>query len=203
MNEPIRQAKRSARKNMKAAIAAVPAERRSAWSAGIAEHVTALPEWKDCKTVLAFLPMQGEVDTTGVLERALLENKILAVPRMYAEDIRFHRIESTAGPWENHPYGVREPPATFPVVDPCAEESGEVLVITPGLCFDCRGGRLGFGKGYYDRVLKRCRRERPGQVFFAAVGFAIQLIDKVPRDAHDCMVDAIVTERGVEFRCGA
>lgn len=202
MNGDISRSKRTARNNMRSIIAAVPREKRSEWSARIAGHVISLPEWKESQTVLAFLPMEDEVDTTGILEKAFSEQKTVAVPRMHPDHLQFHKISSLTGPWEHHPFGVRQPPATLPVVDPCDDASEQVLVITPGLCFDRRGGRLGFGKGYYDRVLSSCRRERSGKVFFAAVSFSIQLVDKVPVGPHDCSVDAVITERGIEFRCG-
>ena len=183
---------------MRTAIAATTKDQRRAWSARIEEYVTGLPEWRESQTVLAFLSMDGEVDTSGMLKKALAAKKTVAVPRMYSRTIKFHRIESGKGPWEHHPFGVREPPETLPVIDPCADNTGEVLVITPGLCFDDNGTRLGFGKGYYDRLLERCRR-RKTKIYFAAVCFSIQLIDEVPSDVHDCPVDVIITENGITY----
>lgn len=182
---------------MKAAIARTSEKQRRGWSSRIVEYVTALPVWINSNTVLAFLSMDGEIDTTGIIEKALSEQKTVAIPRMYGDEIRFHRIKSLAGPWEVHRYGIREPAESSPIVNPCAESSGNVIVITPGLCFDSKGRRLGFGRGYYDRLLNRCRTKNSGNVFSVAVCFSLQLIERVPADTHDCPVDAIVTENGV------
>ncbi|MBN1686653.1 MAG: 5-formyltetrahydrofolate cyclo-ligase [Spirochaetales bacterium] len=200
MTDRLRLEKQLARKRMKEALSGVTPAERSAWSARITRHVTELSEWKASSTVLAFLSMDGEVDTAGMIQRALSDGKTVGVPRMREHYIEFHKIESIDGPWEPHPFGVREPPAGLPVIDPCATGAGEVFVVTPGLCFDLEGGRLGFGKGYYDRLIGRCRDEKEPGIFFAAVCFSVQIIYRVPAGEHDFRVDAIVTERGVAAR---
>jgi len=184
---------------MKSVISATTEQQRRAWSLQIEQHLTALEQWKNSRTILAFLSMDGEVETAGILKKALAEKKTVAVPRMHGEEIRFHTIESAAGPWERHRFGVREPSESSPTIDPCSEGAGQVMIVTPGLCFDADGGRLGFGKGYYDRLLERCRKSAGERVFSAAVCFSIQLVDKVPSDDRDHRVNSIVTEKGTVF----
>jgi 5-formyltetrahydrofolate cyclo-ligase len=82
-------------------------------------------------------------------------------------------------------YGIPSPPASAP-------ETLPNLLITPVLAFDRHGGRLGQGAGHYDRTLANLRRMRP--VFVLGVAFAGQEVDRVPTDAHDQRLDAIVTE---------
>ena len=67
------------------------------------------------------------------------------------------------------------------------------LVIVPGVAFDMRGGRLGFGGGYYDRLL----RALPDDCARVALAYEVQLADEVPTDAHDERVGIIVTPAGV------
>jgi 5-formyltetrahydrofolate cyclo-ligase len=196
----LKQQKRAVRKRMKSVIAATTPQQRRAWSEQIAAQITGLSEWDTCQTVLAFLPRDGEVDTVGMIELALSAGKTVGVPRMHSHHIEFHRIESIDHSWDHHPYGLREPPKSLPIIDPCAPDAGEMLVITPGLCFDSDGRRLGFGRGYYDRFVERCRNEKDRRIFFAAVCFAVQLIDRVPAGPHDRIVDAIFTEHGLAFR---
>ena len=85
-------------------------------------------------------------------------------------------------------YGVREPPATAPL-----ETLGpDVLALVPGVAFDTGGGRLGRGAGLWDRALTDVR----GAVIFG-VGYELQIIDTVPRGAHDRPIDALLTEAGI------
>ncbi len=199
MNDALRHEKYNARKEIKSVIDRTRRADRAAWSARIAEHVTGLAEWGRCPMVLAFLPMYGEVNTTGMINLAFSTGKTVGVPRMYGHHIEFHKIESIEGPWDLHPYGVREPPETLPVIDPCDGDTGDIFVITPGLSFDVKGRRLGFGKGYYDRMIDRCRSKTDGLIFFAGVCFSVQLVETVPTGPYDRLVDAIVTEDGLVF----
>ena len=189
--------KSALRAHMKAVIAKTSERERNKWSEDIAKHATALGEWDLSPILLAFLPMTGEVDTTGIISRAFKTGKVVGLPRMYGEDIEFHKIDTPDGPWDPHPYGVKEPAASLPIIDPCSDE--DIYVITPGLCFDREGNRLGFGRGYYDRLITRCRVVKSRTIFFAAVCFNIQLVESIPVDEHDCVVDAIITETGLAW----
>ena len=185
---------------MKSVISGTTEEQRQNWSAEITAHVTGLAEWDRSQTLLAFLPMAGEVDTTGIITRSLNAGKSVGLPRMYGEEIKFHKIETLDGPWDPHPYGLKEPQISLPIIDPCSADSGNICVITPGLCFDRGGNRLGFGKGYYDRLIMRCGGIENRQIFFAGVCFRIQLVDAVPTGERDRTLDAIVTEGGIVLR---
>jgi 5-formyltetrahydrofolate cyclo-ligase len=184
---------------MKSALRAVSAEVRAQWSSRIASEVQKLPQWQSSPAVLAFLSMPTEVDTTALLEAAFSEGKTVGVPRMNGSEINFHEITSLEGPFEPHPYGLREPAATLPVLDPQRIDSRDVFVVTPGLCFDGGGARLGFGRGYYDGLITLCRALPEKNFYFAGVCFHVQLIDYVPTGDHDCTLDALITERGVEY----
>lgn len=86
-------------------------------------------------------------------------------------------------------FGVLEPPAGA-VVRP---QAGDVVVV-PGVAFDRDGGRLGRGRGYYDRAFPVGAEEAPRLVGFA---YSVQLVERVPCDSRDRRMDAIVTEDGV------
>lgn len=191
--------KKLARSRMKGILGGVDREHRAAWSLTILEIVLSHSRWERSELILAYLPMPAEVDTTPIVEAALSAGKSVGVPRMYGAEIRFHKIPDLAGPWDFHPYGLREPPIDLPVIDPCSMKGGEVFVVTPGLCFDTGGKRLGFGKGYYDKFITRCREDSKADFFFAGICFAVQLVSGVPAEDHDCVLDAVITERGVEY----
>ena len=70
------------------------------------------------------------------------------------------------------------------------------LLVIPGLAFDRQGGRLGYGKGYFDRLLPGARPD----ALLAAVAFECQLFDTVPMQPYDVRVDAVVTETDIYRR---
>lgn len=71
------------------------------------------------------------------------------------------------------------------------------LILVPGRAFDFNGARLGRGGGWYDRVLSRAAPD----AFFVGVGFERQIVSQVPRETHDVLMHAIVTEAGVRETC--
>ena len=84
------------------------------------------------------------------------------------------------------PYGIREPAATLPVVAPRDLD----VMLVPGVAFDPRGNRLGYGGGYYDRVLAA----RP--CLTIGIAWTFQVVDAVPMEPWDQPVDALLTESG-------
>jgi 5-formyltetrahydrofolate cyclo-ligase len=125
-------------------------------------------------------------------ERALSEGKRLLLP--YLEGQVMEAAEVRRGD-ELTPtdYGPKEPMSRIPV-NPEAVD----VVVTPGLAFDRRGHRLGYGAGYYDLYLSRLapRAVRIG------VAFSIQVVDRVPAGPKDVAVDLLVTDQG-SFDCRA
>jgi 5-formyltetrahydrofolate cyclo-ligase len=67
------------------------------------------------------------------------------------------------------------------------------LIVVPGVCFDYRGGRLGYGRGFYDTYFQRLRPD----TLRMAIAFELQLLDNVPTEVHDLPVDVLVTEKRV------
>src|SRR5437879_13915118 len=67
------------------------------------------------------------------------------------------------------------------------------LVMVPGVAFDRRGGRMGHGKGYYDKLLQHARPETP----LAALAFECQLFPEIPVAPHDIFMDKVITEAAV------
>src|SRR5262249_20704468 len=85
-------------------------------------------------------------------------------------------------------FGILEPSGTQVVIPP--EEIGYIIV--PGIAFDPRGGRLGFGKGYYRRFF----RQLPATTYPCGFAFCIQVVPSVPPTSHDICMHGMVTEQG-------
>lgn len=136
------------------------------------------------ETVLAYCAIAPEPDLEMVLEAALSQGKTLLLPRCEPDGTMTARWVRDLGELQKGAYGIREPGAGLPVFPPERIQ----LILTPGMAFDRRGGRLGRGKGYYDRFLAQAGGMTVG------VCFGARLLDLVPMEPHDHRMDAVVTE---------
>lgn len=170
----IREEKQILRKELKAALAAFG--EKSAASVSIRTRLREAAGWKSARVIYGFAPLAPEPDWLG--EGA--EGKTLAFPRMENDALQFF----TGGSLETGPFGVRQPKGGNPAPPPD-------LVLVPGLGFDPAGSRLGRGGGFYDRWLEANRGVKT-----LGICFACQLIEKIPVEAHDARVDAVLTEEG-------
>jgi 5-formyltetrahydrofolate cyclo-ligase len=180
------------RTRMRAIRGALPKEARAARSAAIVERLAALPEFEAAATVAAFHPLRAEVDLRPLFARCADLGKSLCLPRVDLEtnELVLHRW-APGDPLEEGPYGLKEPLAGADVVEP----SGVDLLLCPALAVDERGHRIGYGGGYYDRLLARAPR-----TFACAVAFDFQRIAEAPVLPGDVAVAALVTdERQVSF----
>jgi 5-formyltetrahydrofolate cyclo-ligase len=180
------QIKAEIRQRRRAVRAAFPADARAARSANICAALVALPEWASAQTVLAFVSMSREVQTGDAVERAWAEQKRVAAPRM-GEDLVNLEVREWARETEleESGYAFMQPPSDAPVV-----EDAEVdLVIVPALAADDRGHRIGYGKGYYDRLLPRLTR-----AVRVIVAFDFELIAEVPDRPTDARGHIVVTD---------
>lgn len=134
------------------------------------------------KSLLIYISTPEEVDTHALIKEAFSQNRTLYAPKIFGEKIVLCKIQS----WEDLEsgnFGVLEP-KTLP------EESAQKidLILVPGIAFDNFGHRIGYGKGYYDKLLKSISGYKVG------LAFSEQLINKVPHEAHDVPVDLIITD---------
>ena len=156
---------------------------RAAKSERIVEHVLALPEVAAAGTVMAFWSFGSEVQTSALIERLHQAGTRVVLPRV--ADGELATVAYRPGdPVAATSFGAMEPLGVELVP---AEEVD--VVIVPGVAFDRRGGRVGYGGGFYDRLFARTP-----SVPAVAVAFAVQLVDEVPQGRGDSLVDVIVTE---------
>src|SRR5438105_8614987 len=184
----LREAKRAMRIAVIELRDALPASERAAASEAIAARIVALPEFAAAPAILLTLPFRSEWDTQLVARAALAAGKALMVPRVdaAARVLSLHRIESLTDAILPGYRGIPEPRADAPH----AAAHEVTLALVPGVAFDGAGRRLGYGGGYYDRLLPLLPRAAPR----IAGAFEAQLVDEVPAAPHDLSVDLIVTE---------
>lgn len=197
--EGLRAAKAALRTSCKMVLAAIGPERRTEGSREAAALVESTAAYRHSGLVLAFLSMPTEIDTAPIIEAALGAGKRVAVPRIEGGDIAFVELAPDWRSWPRDRWDIPVPPATAPVLSTAAIASAPAVVLVPGLAFDTHGGRLGRGKGYYDRFLSALSHERSvpaaaaSPVPFSAIGygFSEQLLDSVPMDARDVPLDGL------------
>jgi 5-formyltetrahydrofolate cyclo-ligase len=179
--------KRALRERMLLERAALPAQGRAAAAEAIAGRLAGLPELAAATAILGYAAFGAEVDLGPFLTGCLAEDRAVYLPWVDGEDLRIARVHDLAGDVGPGWRGVREP---IPGVR--REEDVAVLdaVVAPGIAFDRRGNRLGYGGGHFDRMLARLRPS----TFVVGVAYDAQLVDAVPVEAHDAPVDAVVTE---------
>jgi 5-formyltetrahydrofolate cyclo-ligase len=184
-SEQLKRAKGSLRREVRALRDALAPEQRERAAAVI--HDRALAEIARVgppATVMAFWSFASEVPTGPLIERVSLQGHRVALPRIVDGELEA-RLYRPGDPVTETPFGAREPEGGS-VLDP-----GEIeVVLTPGLAFDRRGYRVGYGKGYYDRFLARTGPRTTRM----ALCFALQVVEAVPAASFDLPVDVIVTE---------
>ena len=147
--------------------------------------------WATARTVLVYAASRGEPPLAELVALARETGREVVLPRVDGTTLALH-LWPQGGVLVRGAFGVGEPDVAWPVVDPGAID----LALVPGLAFDARGGRLGQGGGYYDRLLAGLAPGAPGAPRSIGLAWAFQLVPEVPSEAHDIRVDAVLTEEG-------
>jgi len=153
----------------------------AASSAAICQRLAAWPLLRQAQSpisILTYLAFRNEPDLGLLFD--LLPHVHWAIPRVEGRRLILHPYDPTR--LVRHRFGMLEPAADLPVVDPATLD----VVLVPGVAFDRQGGRLGFGGGYYDRFLPTTPALRVG------IAFDQCLADALPCDEHDQRMDWIV-----------
>jgi 5-formyltetrahydrofolate cyclo-ligase len=182
-------AKEALRQRMSQLRRALPEAARRERAEAMCAAVVAHPLFAAADTILAYSPLRFEIDPGGIVRAALLHGKTVALPRVDAEARVFHIHQFRAGDTlAESGHLILEPSADAPEI--AASEVG--LVLVPGLAFDAEGQRLGFGQGYYDRMLpKMLRATRMG------LCYELSLLPEVPSAAHDVAMHAVATDKRI------
>lgn len=168
-------------------------------NSGVVAALRSSALYQRARVVAAYLAFRSEVDLSELLTDS---GKRFVLPRTQSTPDRHLTLHdataaltsaggstSKAEAWERHAFGQSEPPTDAPLVRP-----GEVdLFLVPGLAFDTSGARLGYGLGYYDRLLPLARAD----ALLVGVTLDALLLAELPHEEHDVRMDYLVTETGV------
>ena len=144
-----------------------------------------LREYSEAKNVMFYSSIKNEVETHELIREALTKRNVF-LPKINRENLHVVRIKRYDDLAKGK-YGILESRK--------GEELGDLrqldVVIVPGIAFDMSGNRIGFGIGYYDRLLKKTSAVK------IALAHDFQVVDKIPAEAHDVPVDVIITEKRI------
>ncbi len=184
------------RRELQNCLLAISSEQRSEKSRKACRNLVSIPQFQSASTVMMFLSLPHEVDTSEAILNAWQLGKAVAVPKVSWQ--RRHMIAVQINSLETgistEASGLKNPIAGVPVA---FEEID--LVVTPALGFDRKGNRLGRGGSYYDRFFANTELKASRCGF----GFAEQLVETIPVAEHDEPVDILVTEKEIIYFNGA
>lgn len=186
-------AKSALRSLAKQRRAALPADMRATHSATIQRRIIDHGAFQAAHCVLAYSSFGDEVDTGALLAAVHAQGKILLLPRIEHTSGRLvlHAVADTERDLRTGQWGIREPdPQRCPVADIAAAD----LIAVPGVAFAADGGRIGYGKGYYDRLLPGARHGADAPMT-VALAFEAQIFGDLPCEAHDLPMRWIASEQ--------
>lgn len=175
--------KRRIRAQIRARLAAIAVPDRIGFAQRACDILIREPAWKNARTIMGYLALPDEIDIGHALRLAWEGGKQVGLPR-YLPDKGVYGAAEYRGELTNQgAFGIREPGAGAPEV-PLKRLD---LVLVPGVAFDHAGGRLGRGKGFFDRLLAEVTGLKCG------VALDEQLVEQVPAELHDISMDFILT----------
>lgn len=183
------------RKKLLGLRSALAPEEAASLSRRIQEHILDSALWQNAGQVLIYSPIRNEVDTALLFEDALNKGKEVLFPRCVPGKAGI--MDLAACPASEAlcagMFGILEPD-----IKHCPALRGDdlhpELAVVPGVGFDRNGGRLGYGAGYYDRVLESTEFK---STYLLGAAYAFQVVDNLYTDPWDQRLNAIVTEDGI------
>ncbi|MBI5102290.1 MAG: 5-formyltetrahydrofolate cyclo-ligase [Nitrospirae bacterium] len=183
----------------------IPPALRSEKSLAIRKNLESLDEFKRAGVIFIFASFRSEVDTFTIISDALSSGKRVVLPKVSKGDktLELYEISGTDELVPGY-MGIPEPFGIITGRDKTGSMSDRRrtikqldIVIIPGAGFDAEGNRIGYGGGYYDRLLGGGQASVP----IVAPAFEAQIAGSVPTEPHDIKVNIIVTEQRI-IRCG-
>ncbi len=162
-------------------------------SLAIKHRLLALEELSSCQTIFAYVSFRSEVATLDLIDSLIAMGKTVVVPITRIKEKRLDAIHITSRESDLEPgyCDIPEPKEQLCTTSKVTPEAINAILL-PGSVFDERGGRFGYGGGYYDRFLARVPEARR-----IGLAFDLQLVAGVPLQEHDELLDLVVTENRV------
>ena len=173
--------KRTLRREIRAEIAKLSAEEKTAFSTQITNKLAELPTLRTASVVAIFASLQDEPQTAALIELLQGENMRVVVPRIEGEEMNFYDIAEGV---EIGSFGIMEPTSQHPI-----EPSEIDVMVLPGVVFTLEGARCGRGKGFYDKYLAR----DGFRAYTIGVCYPCQIVEELTTEPHDKNLNLVIT----------
>lgn len=166
---------------------------RTADNVAITGRLLQLPEYKLAGTVLGYMNFGSEYASELWISQVLADGKRLVLPKVnrHTNMLDLYRVDDPESQLAAGLWGIREP-----VVERCKRlnDINEVeFALLPGIAFSRDGARLGYGGGFYDKLLAKVHN-RPTRPVLATAAFGLQIVEQIPQEETDIRIEWIVTE---------
>ncbi len=167
--------------------------KRKEYSKEIVNTLLEMEEIKKGYSFFVYVSFRSEVETRALVDKLIKEKKRVSVPithvqERYMEAVHIEDFDTNLTPGY---CGIMEPTEKRQEKNTVAPETIDIVIV-PGSVFDKRGGRFGYGGGYYDKFLNQTPlATRIG------LGFDVQVVDEAPLQPHDELLDYIITEKNI------
>lgn len=151
-----------------------------------AQNFVQSPWFNSARVLMLYMPLGNETDTKDIIQAAYRDGKTVCFPVTDESGIITPYQAEEDSDFKKGGFSVREPQHTEPIEKACID-----VVVVPGIAFDKKGGRIGFGKGCYDRFLKETKATKIGYCYDE------QVVEEVPKDSNDIRMDYIITPSGI------
>ncbi len=181
--------KQSLRKSVLTLRDGLPLDVKSRLDSAILARILELPDYRESRTLLGYMNFGSEFSCDSWADQVLKDGKRLALPRVnrHTSTLDLYFVEDLENQLEPGLWGIREP-----VVERCErlKAINEVeFALLPGIAFTRKGARLGYGGGFYDKLLSGSMRP-----VLAVAAYGLQLVEEIPQEETDVGVEWIITE---------
>jgi 5-formyltetrahydrofolate cyclo-ligase len=177
--------KETLRKELKEKRDFLSANERTSKSKIIIDKLLSSKEYKNSRVVMTYVSFGSEVETLNLIKKSLLLGKKVVVPYMDEEEMKISYLNDVSNLKETSS-NILEP---VKILQASKEELD--LIIVPGLVFDKKGNRIGFGKGCFDKFLKEVSAKK------IALTYDFQIKEKVPAMEYDVPMNIMISEKKV------
>jgi 5-formyltetrahydrofolate cyclo-ligase len=185
--------KRLIRKEILSRRDSIGAELKRAKDMSISERLTALPEFIKAYKILLYASFRSEVDTVDLIKYCITGNKVVVLPKVDRErgELTLYEVKNIEELAEGC-FGISEPAVSE---DRSMDAADMDVIVVPGVAFDEDCGRLGYGKGFYDKLLSKAKGQGSRVKGVVALAYEEQIAEALPLEAHDIRMDKIITDK--------
>lgn len=163
-------------------------------SKDVREQLFQTEAYARCSNIFSFVSFGSEIDTHEIIRKALTDKKTIYVPRVEGKQIEFYRLLDFKLLIRSK-YGILEPAVDenlrhVPVGSNINYNKYHNLMLLPGLSFDVKGNRIGYGAGYYDKFLSL---HQDNYFYKIAIGYDFQVLEELPAEEYDRRANMIIT----------